>query len=351
MSANIFGDRFLGHREPAWHSLGNTFADAITAVEAVKRCNLDFIVEKQPVFVHINTPFGVSVEPVEGKFAVVRQPTNDDPAYRTFGIVGAEYGITQNTEIAQALDILTTDWPVETCGALGKGETLFFTLDAGMVKVAGEDLHQYFLVSDFKSGGTAMKIAFTPVRVVCCNTLITGLRSAAISANLTHYANVKDVFKFRIELMGKLQKARATTLESFEALAKTAITADEADMIFAAAYPYPNVPAKAAAVMGMEKDDQERLGELMTEAQAALANYEYYVGRMNAFRDGARQLFQKINDEHMTIANSAWGAYNAVAELADFREGADSVPVSSLFGWRAQEKSKAFASAMTLVKP
>ena len=32
MAHNLFGERFLGHREPAWHGLGKTFEDPITAI-------------------------------------------------------------------------------------------------------------------------------------------------------------------------------------------------------------------------------------------------------------------------------------------------------------------------------
>lgn len=36
MTANLFGERFLGNREPAWHGLGMVFTESLTAVEAIR---------------------------------------------------------------------------------------------------------------------------------------------------------------------------------------------------------------------------------------------------------------------------------------------------------------------------
>ena len=40
MPASIFGDRFVGFREPAWHGIGTTFTDHITVSEAVERADV-----------------------------------------------------------------------------------------------------------------------------------------------------------------------------------------------------------------------------------------------------------------------------------------------------------------------
>ena len=53
MPNNIFGDRFLGRREPAWHRIGQVFDEPMTMTQAIKRAGIDFHIAKHPVVVQI----------------------------------------------------------------------------------------------------------------------------------------------------------------------------------------------------------------------------------------------------------------------------------------------------------
>jgi len=37
MSHEIFGERFWGHRKPAWHNLGEVFQESLTATQVLER--------------------------------------------------------------------------------------------------------------------------------------------------------------------------------------------------------------------------------------------------------------------------------------------------------------------------
>lgn len=348
MSANIFGERFLGRREPAWHNIGTVFEEALSPREALMHAGADFRFILSPAVTQIETPLGTQLIEAKGKSFIVREPVADDPEYRITGIASDNYGLIQNEEIAIALERLTDNWPVETVGVLGKGETLFIALDAGVGEVKGEKIHQYFLVSDTKDGGTSLKIAFTPVRVVCQNTLVTGLRQATVSAALTHNSNVGAAFDVRIDLVSKMQAAQKFTMNLFETMANIALSDDEFTQVLEQVYPYPKVPKKMRMLEGLEDGDIAMLGELYDEATKAQYAFEYYVNRANILRDGAHTLFSKLNDEFPNIAHTAWAGYNAVVESADFREGPDSLFGSALFGSRAVEKRRAFAALSAL---
>ena len=97
MAATLFGDRFLGRREPAWHKLGDTFpADAkITASEAMARCNILFGIDKFPQVVKM--PDGTELE--TKSYAVVREPTVDDPINRVLATVGKEWTAIQAKDL------------------------------------------------------------------------------------------------------------------------------------------------------------------------------------------------------------------------------------------------------------
>ena len=350
MSHNLFGERFLGHREPGWHKLGEVFTDPITAAQAVERCRMNYEILKVPMTVDVPTPFGINRVVIEDKVVLLREPTPDDAQYLYLGVASPNYEIVQNKDVAEALDQLTDVWPVETMGALDKGKTMFASLDAGEVMVAGELVHQYFLATNTNDGGTSMKIMFTPVRVVCQNTLISGMSSATVSAALNHNAGVVGSMKSRMDMIKKLQQASTTTLESFEKLAKCAMDETGTRRVLELTYPYPKKPSKVTSLEGIDEEDIALVGALYAEATAANDLWQYYCERADAFRSGAMELFGKINNEHPVIAGSAYALFNAVVESADYRSGSDSANQSSLFGARAQEKKRAFQAAMNLVK-
>lgn len=342
MSANLFGDRFYGFRVPAWHGLGKTFDQPLTATEAVKQGGLEYTIEKYPLVAEGGYP--------TGKYGIFRAPTIDDMQYQFLGVCGPDYGIVQNSAIAEIIDPLTKLWPVETVGALGHGETIFLTLDVGEAEVHGEPIKQFFLVTDTRDGGTSMKIAFTPIRVVCQNTLVCGLKQATISAAIQHDMNVEQVLKTRVTLLQKMSQARQATMATFEALASAAIQGDDAQAIFAAAYPEPPKSAKLELLDDYDaQSGPEMLGALYDEATRAEQSWLYYCSRTQALRDGVQSTYARLCDEHPAIGNTAWAAYNAVVEFADFREGTE-VYKSALFGARAAEKKRAFAQALTYVK-
>lgn len=341
MAANLFGERFLGFREPAWHSLGKTFDQPITAVEAVRQGGLEYTIEKYPLFAEGGYP--------TGKFGIFREPTMDDMQYRFLGVCGEEYNIVQNTMIAEILDPLTKMWPVETVGALGVGETMFLSLDAGDAEVHGEHIKQFFLITDTRDGGTSMRIAFTPIRVVCQNTLVSGLKQATVSAALQHGFNIEQTLRTRVTLLEKMQKARVATMATFEALASAAIQDDDAQTIFTLAYPNPKRTDKLELLEDFDSvNGPEMLGALYDEATRAEQSWLYYTKRAETMREGVRSTYDRLCDEHPGIASTAWAAYNAVVEFADFREGSN-VAKSALFGSRSAEKKRAFAAALAYV--
>ena len=317
------------------------------AVEAVESVGLNYNVVKVPLAGLVQTDIGTQLILAENKVMIAREPTDDDPQYRCFGVAGPDYGIIQNINLARALDRLTKEWPVETVGALGKGETVFFTLDAGHIDIKGDIIHEYFLVTDTKDGKTTMRIAYTPVRVVCQNTLVLGLKEATISAALEHTPGIEGEVNFRVGLIEQMIKVKTQIAMSFHQMSEVFLNDDDLDFILEQAYPTPKKPAKAQLLeTAFDELDIQALGDLYTEASEAVALWEYYCARAVTLRTAAKTLFEKINDEYPMIAGTPWAAYNAVVESADYRRGTETVQESALFGARAAEKKRAFHAAM-----
>ena len=198
MPASLFGERFIGRREPAWHRLGEVFSadEKMSATDAMNRADIMFNVDKYPQFIEL--PDGSRIE--SNSYSVVREPTVDDPQYQVLATVGKEWTAIQAEDLGKMLDPITAQYPVETAGAIGKGEKIFISLDAGESKIAGEDHNLFYLVSDARDGTGALNIAFTPVRVVCQNTLVAGLNDAKVSISIKHNQSIRKDAEFYLNI-------------------------------------------------------------------------------------------------------------------------------------------------------
>lgn len=351
MPVNIFGGRFLEKesRRPAWHGLGETFTEPMTAIDAVEKGRMDYKVYKAPAYADAGPGHRTAVPDT---YFLTRDKTEDDPQYRFFGTCSDAYEVLDNLEIARALDTLTDRWPVETIGGLAKGKTLFVALDAGLVNIGknGEELHQYFVFTDSKDGKQKAKFMFTPVRVVCQNTLVLAQRQATVSAQITHRSGASQALQFRIDLVDRLLKTQELNLETLQAMAAVNITNRQAAQIISAAYPVASKGADAVyfedekALKGLGKGDLA--DQLFKLGERASGHHQYIKDRSKEFEQFATMLYDQINDEHPNIARTPWAAYNAVVEAADYRGGRGNIEVSALFGPRSKEKVRAFESAV-----
>jgi phage/plasmid-like protein (TIGR03299 family) len=350
MSANIFGDRFLAKREPAWHKLGETFEDPISMTQAVKRTGIDFHISKHPVTVQIDKgDEGIDLIPTKN-FAVVREPVKDDNQYRVLSIVGREWTPIQAMDLARMLDPITEKYPVETIGALGYGEKIFMTLDAGESKICGEDHHLYFLVSDHRDGGGALQIAFTPVRVVCQNTLTAGLQNAKINVRLTHTRNIESDTEWYIGLFNQMDSAREEAVAVMNTLSTTTITKDEAETVVKSAYPDASEPRRLTLAKDITPDQISGgvWAKLLSEKKDLVEEYDKRVERVESIRKIARERYDVFNDEFTDLAKTPWAIWQAIVETEDYRKGHNDSS-TSVFGTRAEAKIRAFNKAKSLV--
>jgi phage/plasmid-like protein (TIGR03299 family) len=301
---------------------------------------MDIPYELMPVAVMIEGEWEKSLD----KVAVVRHPTHDDPKYRTFGYVAPNYGLMQNVKIGEILDPLTEEWPVETVGMLYQGRTLFLTLKSGTRDIRGDPVDQYFLFTDSKSGTEAARLAFTPIRVVCKNTLVIGMNKAIFKANLIHHKEVAKELEWRTDMLLQMQETQEEVMTDFDKLAAKHITKEQAEAIFEKAYPYPSKPIKLEVA-------EEANGLIPANLQHIAKRFQSETQMRNRRREEVTLVYDKLNDEiePTQLAGTAWTAYNAVVEWEDFRgKGSESSLAAALFGDRAAAKKRAFAEALRI---
>ena len=189
MSAEVETMMFVGRERP-WHGLGTQVEEAPDSREALIAAGLDWDVVQRPVF----TQDGVKVP---GYFANVRQQDGS-----ILGMVTSRYKVVQNRDAFAFTDALLGDGVrYETAGSLmgGRKTWILAKLPTRYI-IQGEQILPYLVFSNTHDGSGAIKIAMTPIRVVCNNTLNLALDTADRSWSIHHTGDIA----------AKLEDARET---------------------------------------------------------------------------------------------------------------------------------------------
>lgn len=187
MAANVESMFYV--RETPWHGLGTKVLTAPSSKEALQLAGLDWEVKQQPIYTGTGR--------ITGYQANVRSTDN-----KVLGVVTDRYKIIQNEEAFAFTDeLLGEGVRYETAGSLSGGRRVW--LLARMPHeyiISGERISPYLVFTNTHDGSGAVKVALTPVRVVCNNTLNLALHTAKRSWSMVHTGDIKE----------KLQEARET---------------------------------------------------------------------------------------------------------------------------------------------
>ncbi|WP_158828970.1 DUF932 domain-containing protein [Mucilaginibacter lacusdianchii] len=192
---------FFSRKEKAWHGLGTIVEDYPTSAEALRFAGLDYTVEKWPMYAYDPEGRTSDKQHVPEKFATVRADN-----FAVLGTVGKDYEIVQNVDAFSFFDCIVGGEGIqyETAGALGKGERIFITAKLpGYIRVGREDcIEKYLFLTTSHDGYGSITAAFTPVRVVCNNTLNAALRNHTNAIKIRHTAGAKERLAEAHKLMG-----------------------------------------------------------------------------------------------------------------------------------------------------
>jgi hypothetical protein len=328
---NLFGERFYGHRIPAWHSLGLTTQEDMTAVEALIALGGGYYFEKRPVTVSLN---GNDQE--TGDFAIVRSATPDDATERIFGYVTKQYNIIQPLRICEIFDV-STNQPVETLGMLGKGEKIFLTWKLPDMNIKGDILNLYGFVAAGYDGKFGASLNLVKTRVVCQNTFSSAINEAesnkvqgqgkvwAGKHNSTNIERDLGIWMEHVQIRAEHQIQKEKEL--FTVMAETPMPITDKNTIYNLLFGiYPN-PEKLPEYFPekLRKEKQEKIDELIEKSE----------------RD-ADAVMSLYNGEGTAIDATAWGLFNAVTEYENWgrstKKNADS---SIMIGNRSKTMSRA----------
>lgn len=212
MAANI--ETMFYVRETPWHGLGTRVITAPTSREALELAGLDWQVVQEPIYTETE-------ELIEGYKANVR-----DSDRRVLGVVTDRYKVIQNEEAFAFTDeLLGEGVRYETAGSLQGGKKVW--LLAHMPHeyiISGERISPYLVFSNTHDGSGAIKVALTPIRVVCNNTLNLALNTAKRSWSMIHTGDIKEKMQEAKNTLFMAEKYMDALGKEFEALRMISMT-------------------------------------------------------------------------------------------------------------------------------
>ncbi len=281
--------------EAPWHRLGTKVDKEVTAAAAIRLAGLDWKVEKRPMFIQGEKEVdGIPVigNKVPDRFAIVR--TEDS---KVLGVVGSAYTPIQNEEAFGFLDALVGEGLTmfHTAGSLFGGRRVFVTCKLpDSVSVGPDQIDKYLALATAHDGTMMMHVKWTPIRVVCYNTMSAafaigadGKVRATDTVSILHRGNYKDYLAQARDMLKLTEVYYARLAETFNKLRETKLR--DCDWTRFTNRLVPDGEKKDGT-----KTDRSKV------------------------RDGLTLLYrQGIGNDHPDVKGTKWAAYNAVTEYVD----------------------------------
>lgn len=322
MPANVESMFYV--EEMPWHKQGVHLDEPPSTAEAIKHAGLDWNVSKVKLYSN-------DQKLVKDYYGITREDTKD-----VLGIVKGSYTPLQNHEAFNFFDPLISNKFIqyETAGAIGKGEMIWILAKLKIntqIIVHGDDIvNKYLLLSNGHDGQSAVNIKFTPIRVVCQNTLNLALNQEE-ATKINHISSIHKKLQDASVAVENILEIYSQAEKNFIAMYKCKIDDTKAKQYSNKLYP----------VIDRSKITTENQFEKHKE------NIRIQTQLMNNYKES-------FGVKHYNIGGTLWAAYNAVTEYIDhpikYYLGDDKLLKRIWFGEGQSIKEKAYIQAVELIK-
>lgn len=316
MAHNV--EQMLSVRQTPWHGLGHIVNQAPTAEDAIRLAGLNWQVLEQQVhaFNHTDKSFAR----VPNYKSLVRSDNN-----KSLSIMKDSYSPLQNEKAFSFFNPFIEKGlaSFETAGSLKEGRIIWVlaTLNKAPIDVGGGDIVQkYLLLSNSHDGTMAVRVGFTPTRVVCNNTLsMAHANSQSKLLRIKHSGKLNDRMDEVQGIVNAMDAKFEATAEQYTTLARRGISAKELEL-------YVDI------IFELNPNGSER--EQM---------------RTTKMREGIIKLFENGAGSHLKSAKGTWwGAYNSVTEYLthEARDAGDMNLYQNWFGSASRKNNEALTVAL-----
>ena len=299
--------------EVPWHGLGTKVPNDLTPVQMLEAAGLDWTVEKIPAYAKVA---GKNV--AIGQSALVRSADN-----KILDVVSDDWNPVQNEEAFDFFNdfVAAGDMEMHTAGSLQDGKIIW-----GLAKVKesfdlfkGDQIDSYLLFSNFHKYGHSTDVRFTPIRVVCNNTLTLSLNS-------------------KVEQMAKISHRKVFNPDNVKdmlgiAHTKLAQYKEMASFLGTKRYSDENIVEYFTRIFPVTGSNENKKKEVSKSASLALDILDNQPGAEYA-------------------PGTWWQAFNAVTYLTDHVAGrsADTRLTSAWYGYNKGVKTKALELAVEMAE-
>ena len=288
-----------------WHGLGTKVSTDLSPREMMVEAGLDWSVEKHPALINVR---GELIE--TGQEALIRTDTN-----AVLTNVGKNWNPVQNSE---AFDFFAEycaagDMEMHTAGSLKNGVITWVLAKVNeSFDILGDDqVDSYLLLSNPHQYGKAISVRFTPIRVVCNNTL-----TMSLSAKSNNQVTMNHRSKFNPDMvkdhLGIAHEKFAQYKEMAEYLGNKQASFGELINYFNNVFPVANAAAREAKGY----NDLSRTAKLAMDQLDTQPGAEYGRGSwwqaLNAVTYTTDHLLGRSADARM---NSAWFGSNQAKKV------------------------------------
>jgi phage/plasmid-like protein (TIGR03299 family) len=296
-----------------WHKLGTALDSPPTIEEGIRAAGLDWRVGTLPL---VTVPDGRRVD---------HRATYRTSDGKIFGVVGPAYTPLQNADAFRWFQPLIDAGEValHTAGALQEGRKVWILakINRPALEIAdGDQIERFVLLSHSHDGTQAVRAGFTPIRVVCANTLRMAHNANSDENKLVNLLHTKNVTTALDALRDTMRVANArfeATAEQYRKLASYQVS-------------HADLRRYVKIVLGVENENEYSLpGKTMTKLRSILMLAQR--GRGNK-------------------GKTLWDGYNGVTEYLGTEYGrSHETRLDALwFGASAQLSQKALDVALTM---
>ena len=190
--------------EVPWHGLGVPVEDTMTPEEMLKAADLDWTVSKRPAYTIASPTWSedVGLLNAEGHHFIVRDSDNS-----VLSACGEDYVPFQNADTFKFFKKFVSNgqMKMETAGSLKDGQDIWglAKLESNFELPGGDKVEGYLLIDSPHVSGKALTVMFTPIRVVCANTMSLALNSEGKRFRVLHLQPFDDdIMKAAEEALG-----------------------------------------------------------------------------------------------------------------------------------------------------
>lgn len=292
--------------------------DCTTVKEVIEKAHLDWTVRKcelvakmpmtlnnvpnqdnnnQDSFLHAGSHY----REVPNAYATYRSDIN-----YPLGIVKDRYEPVQNVEAFDFFDgaIGENKAKWQTAGCFGMGERIFVSAKLpNDILVNGDHVENYLVFTTSHDGSTGVKILFTPIRVICENTLNAAIKGADNYVSFRHTQSVHNNIDIAADILGISKQMSIETQMAYNEMANIKVNDENAQKYF--------------AKLILTNDELQRLNDtgyspfhLITRNYNAMYDANISTKKTNTIAEMYNYYQTGIGQKE--ILGTAWGVYNAV---------------------------------------